>query len=63
MYDYITIETQIYYPRYIYMVEARENVASITGTNYCPDAYLIMLVVRHLLTIRFTQRSSCIGRQ
>ena len=25
-------------------------------------SYLIMLVVRHLLTIIFTQKSSCIGR-
>ena len=26
---------------------------SVTGTNYCPGAYLIMLVVRHLLAIIF----------
>ena len=33
--------------------------ASNTGANYCPDVYyLIMLIVRRLLT----QRSSCIGR-
>ena len=32
------------------------------GDNYCPDTYSIMLVVRSLLTIMFTQRSSCIGR-
>ena len=34
------------------------KVASITGANYCPDTF----VVRRLLTIMFTQRSSCIGR-
>ena len=47
--------------------------ASVTGANYCPrvalqaliycpDPYLITLVVRCLLTIMFTQISSCIGR-
>ena len=36
-------------------------MASITVANSCPDAYLIMLVVRCLLTM-FTQRSSSIGR-
>ena len=38
--------------------------ASITGTNYCPDALqLIILIVRRLLVNNhlFTQRSSCIG--
>ena len=29
--------------------------------HYCPDTYLIMLAVRRLLTIMFTQ-STCIGR-
>ena len=29
---------------------------SVTGTNYCWDAYLIMLVVRRLLTIMFICR-------
>ena len=58
MHGYNTVEAQIYYPRYIY-----KEVASITGANYCPDAYsLIMLVVRCLLTIMFTQRRRCIGR-
>ena len=38
------------------------NVAIITSAIYCPDAYLIMLVVRRLLTIMFTQRSSYIDR-
>ena len=37
-------------------------VDSITGANYCPDAYLFMLVVRRLLLIMLTQRSNCIGR-
>ena len=27
------------------------TVANITGTNYCSDTYLIMFVVRCLLTI------------
>ena len=26
---------------------------SVTGTKYCPGAYLIMLVVRYLLAIMF----------
>ena len=32
------VEAQIYYPRhsYIYVVEC---IASIIGTNYCPDYY------------------------
>ena len=30
--------------------------------HYCADTYLIMLAVSCLLTIMFTQRSSCIGR-
>ena len=37
-------------------------MASNTVANYCPDAYLIMLVVRCLLAIMFTERSSSIGR-
>ena len=32
------------------------NIASITGTNYCLDGYLIMLVVRHLLTTTFMHK-------
>ena len=65
MHGYNMIEVQIYYPRYIYMIEGNYGsiaIASVTGANYCPDTYLIMLVVRHLFTIMFTQRSSCIGR-
>ena len=34
----------------------------LNTANYCPDMYLITLVVRLLLTIMFTQRSSCTGR-
>ena len=26
---------------------------SVTGTNYCPGTYLIMLAIRHLLAIMF----------
>ena len=37
-------------------------IASVTSANYCPEAYLILLVVRSLLTLMFTRRSSCIGR-
>ena len=44
------------------MVEASLAIASVTDANYCPEVYLIMLVVRHLLTITFAQISSCIGR-
>ena len=33
---------------------------NVTGANFCTDAYLIVLVVRHLSTILSTQRSSCI---
>ena len=49
------IEAQINYPRYIYIVEGSYPciiaIASVIGANYCPDAYLILLVVRHLFTI------------
>ena len=73
MYGYNTIEAQIYYPRYIYIyiygrlrvhykLLVEFNVTSVTGANYCPDLYLIMLVVRCLLTIMSIQRSSYIGR-
>ena len=31
---------------------------SVTGTKYCPGAYLIMLVVRHLLAIMFYCKST-----
>ena len=59
MLGYYTVEAQIYYPKYIYMVEC---IANITGTNYCPATkYVIMYDVRCLLTIMFTQ-SSCIDR-
>ena len=46
MLGYNMIEAQIYYPRYIYMVEARVHYkllvehSSVSGTNYCPDYYL-----------------------
>ena len=43
----------------VYMVKC---IARVTGANYGADIYLIMLVIRHLLTMKFTQRSSCIGR-
>ena len=36
MHGYNMVEAQIYYPRYIYIYIV-ECVASITGTNYCPD--------------------------
>ena len=35
---------------------------SVVETIYCPDAYLIVLVVRLLLALTFTQIISCIGR-
>ena len=55
-----TVEAQIYYPWYIYMVE---RIASIAYTNYCPGSYyLTMLVVRNFLIIIFTQRSNSTGR-
>ena len=31
------------------MLDINKVECSITGTNYCPDTYLILLVVRHLL--------------
>ena len=43
-------------PKYISMVKH-----NVTGTNHCPDAYLIMLVFRCIVTM-FTQRSKDTGR-
>ena len=45
------LEPRVHYKLFV-------KVASITCANYCPDAYLIMLVVRCLLTTLSTQKAA-----